>query len=543
MTTPPPRPGPPRPGRRPSAPALDHDGRRARRRHPRARRPHRGGARPGARWPGWSASTATPRRWRWPASGWRRSATGSPACTRRTTRSPTCSPSSASPTSTASCSTSASPRCSSTSRERGFAYAEDAPLDMRMDRHHRHHRGRRAQHLPAADLTRVLREYGEEKFAPRIAAAVVRERESEPFTDLGAGWSSCCTPQIPAPARRTGGHPAKRTFQALRMEVNDELDVLAPGDPGRDRRRSASAAAWSWSPTTRSRTAWSSRRSPPSTQVDVPADLPFVPEGHEPALRLVTRGAEKAVEPEIADNPRAASVRLRAIERSPPPHHHPRSQQGSRADDPSTPHEQHRTSPPRPRPADRRGRRRARPADRRPGARDARPARCRSCSWSRCCCSAASSGCCSSTPRCSRRRSRRPPSSSRPTRSRPASRPCRWSSSELRDPQRHRAKARGWAWCCRDSPAVPRPAHGKVLGDPVPATPARPAPAAAPAPKKPAALDPPAHVTVVRRAGDPPATATNSTGNTARGSHDDGARTGRNDQHQSHEQHRPTSSH
>jgi len=201
-------------------------------------------------------------------------------------------------------------------RERGFAYAEDAPLDMRMDKT----TGRTAADVlntySAADLTRVLREYGEEKFARKIAAAIVREREVEPFT-TSARLVELLYAEIPAPARRTGGHPAKRTFQALRMEVNDELAVLrraipaaidAIGTGGRvvveayhsleDRlvKQAFTAAARS----------------------DVPEDLPFVPEGHEPAFRLVTRGSEKASPDEIAENPRAASVRLRAVERVAP---------------------------------------------------------------------------------------------------------------------------------------------------------------------------------------------------------------------------------
>ena len=165
----------------------------------------------------------------------------------------------------------------------------------------------------AAELTRVLREYGEERFARKIAAAIVRAREVEPFT-TSARLVDLLYAEIPAPARRTGGHPAKRTFQALRMEVNDELAVLrraipaaidAIGVGGRvvvesyhsleDRLVKQAFAA--------------------ATRSDVPDDLPFVPEGHEPALRLVTRGAEKADPAEIAANPRAASVRLRAIER------------------------------------------------------------------------------------------------------------------------------------------------------------------------------------------------------------------------------------
>jgi 16S rRNA (cytosine1402-N4)-methyltransferase len=197
-------------------------------------------------------------------------------------------------------------------RERGFAYAEDAPLDMRMG-----DEGMTAADVlntyEVVDLTRVLREYGEEKFARKIARAIVREREKAPFT-TSARLVELLYAEIPAPARRTGGHPAKRTFQALRMEVNDELAVL---------RRAIPAAIDAIS--VGGRVVVESYHSledrlvkqafTAATRLDVPEDLPFVPEGHEPALRLVTRGAEKAGPAEIDENPRAASVRLRAIER------------------------------------------------------------------------------------------------------------------------------------------------------------------------------------------------------------------------------------
>jgi len=198
-------------------------------------------------------------------------------------------------------------------RERGFAYAEDAPLDMRMDKTTGITAADVLNTYDAADLTRVLREYGEERFARKIAAAVVRERAREPFT-TSARLVELLYAEIPAPARRTGGHPAKRTFQALRMEVNDELAVL---------RRAIPAAIDSIA--VGGRVVVESYHSledrlvkhafAEATRSDVPEDLPFVPAGHEPALRLVTRGAEKAGPDEISDNPRAASVRLRAIER------------------------------------------------------------------------------------------------------------------------------------------------------------------------------------------------------------------------------------
>ena len=197
--------------------------------------------------------------------------------------------------------------------ERGFAYREDAPLDMRMDPS----TGRTAADVlndyPEAELARVLREYGEERFARRIAAAVVRERSREPFT-TSARLVELLYAEIPAPARRTGGHPAKRTFQALRMEVNDELAVLRRALPAAvDAIRVGGRVVVESYHSLEDRLVKQAFAA--ATRSDVPPDLPFVPEGHEPALRLVTRGAEKADQQEIDQNPRAASVRLRAIER------------------------------------------------------------------------------------------------------------------------------------------------------------------------------------------------------------------------------------
>jgi 16S rRNA (cytosine1402-N4)-methyltransferase len=202
--------------------------------------------------------------------------------------------------------------------DRGFAYREDSPLDMRMDPTTGPTAADVLNTYSYGDLARILREYGEEKFASRIARAVVRQRETEPFTS-SARLVELLYDQIPAPARRTGGHPAKRTFQALRMEVNDELGGL---------RRAIPAAIDSLS--VGGRVVVESYHSLEDrlvkqafaavTRVDVPHDLPIVPADREPALRLVTRGAERADAEEIAHNPRAASVRLRAVERIRPAH-------------------------------------------------------------------------------------------------------------------------------------------------------------------------------------------------------------------------------
>ena len=198
-------------------------------------------------------------------------------------------------------------------RERGFAYSVDAPLDMRMDPTTGPTAADVLNTYDQRELARVLREYGEERFAGRIAAAIVAARSKAPFETSGR-LVELLYDAIPAPARRRGGHPAKRTFQALRIEVNDELAVLRRALPaaidalsvggrivvesyqsGEDRlvKRALAAGASS----------------------DLPPDLPFVPEGHGPELRLVTRGAELAGPDEIDRNPRAASVRLRAAER------------------------------------------------------------------------------------------------------------------------------------------------------------------------------------------------------------------------------------
>lgn len=197
--------------------------------------------------------------------------------------------------------------------ERGFSYSVDAPLDMRMNA---------STGITAADvvntysvneLTRVIATYGEERFARRVAQAIVREREKELFTRT-ARLAELVRSSIPAATRRTGGHPAKRTFQALRIEVNNEIHVLERAIPaaidallldGRivvlsyhsleDRivKQEFAARAASTSP------------------AGLPVELP----GHGPSLRLLTRGAEEADEIEKVQNPRSQSVRLRAAQK------------------------------------------------------------------------------------------------------------------------------------------------------------------------------------------------------------------------------------
>ena len=198
---------------------------------------------------------------------------------------------------------------------RGFSYSQDAPLDMRMDQTAELTAARVVNEYPVPELARVLLTYGEEKFARRIAEALARERAREPVTST-LRLSAIVKDAIPAAARRTGGNPAKRTFQALRIEVNDELgalrrtlpdalDLLAPGG------RFLALAYHSLEDrlVKRELTARTASTIPPSVPLRA-ADLAAT----GPRFRLLTRGAERPDEDELAANPRSASARLRAIE-------------------------------------------------------------------------------------------------------------------------------------------------------------------------------------------------------------------------------------
>jgi 16S rRNA (cytosine1402-N4)-methyltransferase len=197
--------------------------------------------------------------------------------------------------------------------DRGFAYAQDAPLDMRMDNTAPTTAADILNSYSSAELARILFQYGEEKFARRIADRIVREREIEPFTN-SARLSELVRDAIPQAARRTGGHPAKRTFQALRIEVNGELEVLRRALPA-----AVAALALHGRIVVMSYHSLEDRISKQTlaagTKSDVPDDLPVIPAGHEPYLKLLTRGAEKPTAEEVAANPRAASARVRAAER------------------------------------------------------------------------------------------------------------------------------------------------------------------------------------------------------------------------------------
>ncbi|MDR2157468.1 MAG: 16S rRNA (cytosine(1402)-N(4))-methyltransferase RsmH [Clostridiales Family XIII bacterium] len=200
--------------------------------------------------------------------------------------------------------------------ERGFSYRNDAPLDMRMDA--RDEKALTAEQVvntyDAGALTRVFREYGEERWASRIAAFIIRAREKEPVRTTGA-LTDIIKAAIPASARRTGPHPAKRCFQALRIEVNGELrileravgdfvDVLSPGG------RLAVITFHSLEDRI-VKDVFRGRETP----CECPPDLPVCVCGKTPDARRVNRRPIIADETELAENHRARSAKLRIIEK------------------------------------------------------------------------------------------------------------------------------------------------------------------------------------------------------------------------------------
>ena len=198
--------------------------------------------------------------------------------------------------------------------DRGFSYSQDAPLDMRMDRSQSVTAADVVNTYPVERLTSVLYDYGDERFAGRIANAIVAAR---PLTST-AQLVDVIRSAIPAPARRRGGHPAKRTFQALRIEVNAELDVLGPAldqaievlVPGG---RCAVLAYHSGE----DRIVKDRFRNAESGGCVCPPGLPCVC-GAQPVVRLLRRGARRPSAAEVASNSRAESARLRAVEKLEP---------------------------------------------------------------------------------------------------------------------------------------------------------------------------------------------------------------------------------
>ena len=196
--------------------------------------------------------------------------------------------------------------------ERGFSYSQDAPLDMRMDQT----QGITAEEIintwSHGDIARILRVYGEEKFAPRIADFIIREREIAPIKSTSA-LSTIIKNAIPAAARRTGGNPSKRTFQALRIAVNNELEVIENALPqALDLLNVGGRLVVLSFQSLEDRIVKEAFAQ--VTQSTSPRDLPIELPGHEAKFKLIAKG-EAASDSEIAANSRAQSVRIRAVER------------------------------------------------------------------------------------------------------------------------------------------------------------------------------------------------------------------------------------
>ncbi|WP_269928279.1 16S rRNA (cytosine(1402)-N(4))-methyltransferase RsmH [Kocuria massiliensis] len=198
-------------------------------------------------------------------------------------------------------------------RERGFAYSFDAPLDMRMNSDDEVTAEDIVNEYDVDHLRRILRNWGEEKFAGRIAQALVEVRQDHRIVRTGE-LVEILKRVIPAAAQRNSGHPAKRTFQALRIEVNHELEALESAIPGALNSLSLGGRVVAMSYHSledkivkRGMTALSVSKAPKGFPVEL--------EEHRPEVKILTRGAETPTDEEIDSNPRAASARLRAAER------------------------------------------------------------------------------------------------------------------------------------------------------------------------------------------------------------------------------------
>lgn len=196
--------------------------------------------------------------------------------------------------------------------ERGFAYSKDAPLDMRMDQSEGMTAAEVIASYPEGELRRIFERYGEEKLSARYARFIVERREQAPIV-RSADLVDILTSATPAAVQRAG-HPAKRVFQALRIEVNDELKVLASAIPAAmDALRVGGRIAVESYQSLEDRIV--KRAFAAASSSTAPARLPVELPEHAPKFRMLTRGAELADEAERAVNPRAIPVRLRAAEK------------------------------------------------------------------------------------------------------------------------------------------------------------------------------------------------------------------------------------
>lgn len=198
--------------------------------------------------------------------------------------------------------------------ERGFSYHEDAPLDMRMDPSAPLSAYDVVNGYPAEALARIIREYGEERYAMRVANAIVREREKAPL-DSTVGLADIVKHAMPAPARREQQHPARRTFQALRIEVNGELAGLSDAlTDAHDLLRSGGVLAVITFHSLEDRIVKQAFKTFENPCTCDPR-APICTCGKKPTARMLTKKPIVAGEAELKENPRARSAKLRAIQK------------------------------------------------------------------------------------------------------------------------------------------------------------------------------------------------------------------------------------
>lgn len=198
---------------------------------------------------------------------------------------------------------------------RGFSYHEDAPLDMRMDPGTNTLNAAEVLNTYSeADLARILRVYGEEKFARQIAHEVVRRRQTAPLETTG-DFVEAIKAGIPAAARRHGGHPAKRSFQAIRIEVNHELDVLERGLEAAIRWLNPGGRICVISYHSLEDRIVKHQFQELSQGCTCPPDIPVCVCGHVPIVKVLTRKPLVAQPEEVERNPRARSAKIRTAKR------------------------------------------------------------------------------------------------------------------------------------------------------------------------------------------------------------------------------------
>jgi 16S rRNA (cytosine1402-N4)-methyltransferase len=197
--------------------------------------------------------------------------------------------------------------------DRGFAYSYEAPLDMRMDATQGQTAADVVKNYSEQDLARIFKEYGEERYAKGVAKAIVEARKTITF-ETSTQLAALIAKVIPFIPGKSNGHPAKRVFQALRIEVNGELEVLERTMPASIRSLAVGGRIVVLSyHSLEDRIVKQALVA--AANSSAPLDLPFELPEHAPVLRLLVKGAEAATAEEIAVNPRAASVRLRAAEK------------------------------------------------------------------------------------------------------------------------------------------------------------------------------------------------------------------------------------